>query len=413
MKVVLLVAICILCIATFTMAVDCPNARMEMVESIPQHMNITPIETTTLKRWQQLFADAKESIHIISFYWTLLRGAQYPEAQGEVGPMIWEELVAAARRGVKIFIIQSDPGHISEDADTQILVEGGYAQLRTLNLTKYFGAGVQHSKAFVIDGETIYLGSANMDFRSLVQVKELGMVLYGCVPMAEDLLRIFDVLWDTATLEHIPDHWEHRLYALFSYDNPATVILDEDNGKESSVFLSVAPRAFLAGDRAFDLTTIQRTMDSAEKYVDIAVMDYIPAMCYIPEKTYWDDIDRHIRNASFRGVSVRLLISNWTHSMPLMWPYLHSLAALDNVEVKTYVVPPLPDNIVVPFSRVEHTKYMVTEKAAFVDTSNWTGDYFTNTVGMSLTLSSPSAVSRVTAAFERDWYSQYAFSFTD
>ena len=99
--------------------------------------------------------------------------------------------------------------------------------------------------------------------------------------------------------------------------------------------------------------------------------------------------------------------------MPLMWPYLHSLAALDNVEVKTYVVPPLPDNIVVPFSRVEHTKYMVTEKAAFVDTSNWTGDYFTNTVGMSLTLSSPSAVSRVTAAFERDWYSQYAFSFTD
>jgi phosphatidylserine/phosphatidylglycerophosphate/cardiolipin synthase-like enzyme len=57
-------------------------------------------------------------------------------------------------------------------------------ELYNLDWTKAFSTGVQHSKFIITDSTSkyflkidFYLGSANMDWRSLSEVKELGKKL--------------------------------------------------------------------------------------------------------------------------------------------------------------------------------------------------------------------------------------------
>lgn len=61
--------------------------------------------------------------------------------------------------------------------------------------------------------------------------------------------------------------------------------------------------------------------------------------------------------------------------------------------------------------RVNHNKYVVTDKAAYVGTSNWAGDYFISTAGVGVVfkqVDSPNVVSQFNDVFERDWSSKYA-----
>ena len=65
-------------------------------------------------------------------------------------------------------------------------------QVRNLDFTKLLGKGILHTKLWIIDRKRIYVGSANMDWRALTQVKELG-IISTCPKIAEDLGKIFDV----------------------------------------------------------------------------------------------------------------------------------------------------------------------------------------------------------------------------
>lgn len=66
-------------------------------------------------------------------------------------------------------------------------------QVRSLNFAALLGAGVLHTKLWLIDRTHVYVGSANMDWRALSQVKELGLVALNCSCLANDYAKIFDV----------------------------------------------------------------------------------------------------------------------------------------------------------------------------------------------------------------------------
>lgn len=70
-----------------------------------------------------------------------------------------------------------------------------------------------HSKFIMADGRHFYLGSANLDWRSLTQVMrmhfaylkwsfaqkmELGVLVRDCPCLSQDLIKIFDVYWRAA-----------------------------------------------------------------------------------------------------------------------------------------------------------------------------------------------------------------------
>lgn len=73
----------------------------------------------------------------------------------------------------------------------------------------------------------------------------------------------------------------------------------------------------------------------------------------------------------------------------------------------------------IPFGRVNHNKYMVTDLVAYIGTSNWSGDYFIDTAGIGFVSQDTvhdrsenvtTLRSQLESVFERDWNSKYAVS---
>ncbi|PKU28528.1 phospholipase d3 [Limosa lapponica baueri] len=205
------------------------------------------------------------------------------------------------------------------------------------------------------------------------------------------------------------------------------------NDTDSAVYFSSSPPALCAAGRTQDLGALLDVIDAAEDFVYVAVMSYLPTTEFSRPERFWPAIDNRLRKAAFeRRVKVRLLAGCWRHSRAAMFPFLKSLAAVaDNrtgysVEVRLFMVPTSAAQAQIPYARVNHNKYMVTEKAAYIGTSNWSGDYFTQTAGSALVVNQTVSPTRAGAAggtgtirqqlqavFERDWSSQYSADIGD
>lgn len=85
---------------------------------------------------------------------------------------------------------------------------------------------------------------------------------------------------------------------------------------------------------------------------------------------------------------------------------------------RRFIVPADEDQGQIPFARVNHNKYMVTDNTAYIGTSNWSADYFIDTAGIGLVMedtspadrneTSPSLRMDLASVFYRDWNSPYA-----
>lgn len=143
------------------------------MESIPEGLiypDDSPSFMSTYKAWTRLIALANKTINIGSFYWTL-RGADfYNHSSAWQGENVFENLLKTGLKGVKIRIAQSAPSNVSPNYDTEILVKRKAAEVRSVDFPKLIGAGVLHTKLWIVDGQHFYIGSANMDWRSLTQV---------------------------------------------------------------------------------------------------------------------------------------------------------------------------------------------------------------------------------------------------
>ncbi|CAM9110371.1 unnamed protein product [Bubo scandiacus] len=272
-----------------------------------------------------------------------------------------------------------------------------------------------------------------MDWRSLTQVKELGVAVYNCSCLAKDLGKIFEAYWALGIPgASIPVPWPANYSTPFNMETPLELKLNDTN---AAVYFSSSPPALCAAGRTQDLGALLSVIDAAEAFVDVAVMSYLPTTEFSHPQRFWPAIDNRLRKAVFeRRVKVRLLVGCWRHSRVTMFPFLKSLAAVaDNqtrysVAVRLFVVPASAAQAQIPYARVNHNKYMVTEKAAYIGTSNWSGDYFTRTAGSALVVNqtlSPSSAGTATvpaagtireqlqAVFERDWSSRYSADISD
>lgn len=77
---------------------------------------------------------------------------------------------AGLERGIRIRIAQNQPSKSAPDEDTRVLNSLGAAIVRTLDFNRLIGTGILHTKLWVVDGKHFFVGSANMDWRSLTQV---------------------------------------------------------------------------------------------------------------------------------------------------------------------------------------------------------------------------------------------------
>ncbi|KAM6977871.1 5'-3' exonuclease PLD3 [Aplochiton taeniatus] len=398
------------------------DCRVRLVESIPQGLypsGPTPLPSIS-EAWISLLDNANSSVHIAAFYFSLRASdtglAELSDSQGKE---VFKHLMQLQPKGVKLQIAVNAPQ--SSAQDTADLAATG-AEVREVDLQSVTG-GIIHTKLWVVDQKHLYLGSANMDWRSLTQVKEVGVSIEDCSCLAQDASRIFGVYWNIGSQKNgsLPPYWPARFSALSSAEYPLSLKL---NGVAARVYLSSAPPQISARGRSDDLTTILSVISDAQKFVYISVMDYLPLSQYSQPQRFWPAIDTAIRAAACtRGVKVNLLVSCWPHSPGAMFVFLQSLTTLHkpplgcSIHVKVFKVPSTTEQEKIPFARVNHAKYMVTDRVVYIGTSNWSENYFTQTAGVGLVVNQTGSVigqgqktlqSQLEQVFQRDWTSDYA-----
>uniref|UniRef100_A0A8D0HPY0 5'-3' exonuclease PLD3 n=1 Tax=Sphenodon punctatus TaxID=8508 RepID=A0A8D0HPY0_SPHPU len=388
-----------------------------LVESIPQDMTYDDNSTANpsiFQAWMDLIGDARSSLDIVAFYWTLTNEdthTQDPSAgQGE---QILEELLKLPMSGVSVRIAVNPPSAKQPLSDLQALEQSGESVAPS--------TGVSSTRIPDQEQPVLCAGRDGTSPLLWLQVKELGAVVYNCSCLAQDLGKMFEAYWVLGVPDaSIPSPWPANFSTTFNSETPLELKL---NGTDAGVYLSSAPPALCADGRTKDLQALLSVIDGARKFVYVAVMSYIPTMEFSHPKRYWPAIDDHLRKVAYeRRVHVRLLIGCWKHSKPSMFPFLRSLAAMqDNrthysLEVRLFVVPANETQAKIPFARVNHNKYMVTDKLAYIGTSNWSGDYFVHTAGSALVVNqtgpeaggAPTLREQLQAVFERDWDSRYS-----
>lgn len=468
-------------------AADSTSARATLVESIPtglEDLRGTPLIEYTKDVLVRLVRAAQSTIDLTAMYWSLLPNFETEdkgftqEKLDEMGAGAGRTLLAAlheaAGRGVRIRILES-PGFSAAKPESATLKEAFPEQVEIHSIKMgnwYGGGGIMHQKIWIFDGAHLFLGSANMDWKSITQVKEMGVVVEDCPTLAADATKYFEgwlaftglpaqsaLVHDAAAGidrkvppwsalvpadRRAPSPLDHDRYrTTYNLATPLHVAFGEEHGL---VLLTGCPKEVSGPGRSYDGDALVHTIDEARRTVCVSVMDFAPVGLYsrvergkppapagrIPTDTpvWWPALYSALLAAVMtRKVYVRLLVSKWGHSSGLLDPYLRSLQhAADGgradkymvagqLEIKKFVVPgwdstegekrKYPSH-----TRVNHTKYIVTERRLNIGTSNMTWDYFTATAGSSFNADHPTLVRTLQEVFNRDWASTYAYRFT-
>ncbi|XP_055596517.1 5'-3' exonuclease PLD3-like [Uranotaenia lowii] len=401
------------------------GCNIQLVESIPEGLVYpkgSPAFMSTYDAWKNLIDMATDTIEIGSFYWSLRREDVYNHSSAWQGEDIFKKILQTGTdKKITIKIAQSIPTAANPCTDTEILSKRKAAEVRSVDFPRLVGGGVLHTKLLVIDRSNFYVGSANMDWRSLTQVKELGVLVTNCSCLAQDIVKMFEVYWDMGQPNaEIPNKWPEA-YAT-KYNANSTLAVEYNSKFKLNTYFSSSPPPMTTNGRTHDIDAILDVIHRADKFIHISVMDYFPLTLYTAKPEFWPVIDDAIRRAALeRKVTIRLLISFWKHSRASEQYFLNSLQALSesldgvSIEVRRFIVPASDDQAQIPFGRVNHNKYMVTDNTAYIGTSNWSGDYFIDTAGIGLVMSTfetdGTIVRDLQAVFERDWSSKYAMSF--
>ncbi|KAK7153459.1 hypothetical protein R3I93_011391 [Phoxinus phoxinus] len=395
------------------------HSRIVLVESFPVSMDYgrnASAGKSLFEAWKDLLSSATEQIDVASFYWSLTADdINVNSSTDRAGREILEEFRALPSRNVSVRVVTSIPTVARNSTDLKVLKENGI-QIRRVNfgrLTK----GILHTKFWIVDGKHVYIGSANMDWRSLTQVKELGVVIYNSTGLAADLHKIFQSYWVMGRSNaSLPDPWPSSYETSINQEHPLPLEL---SGVASRVYITASPPAFCPVSRTRDLDAILSAIGDARDFIHVAVMEFYPASKYFHHHGYWPVIEDALKRAAFeRNVSVSLLVSCGRDTDPSVWPFLRSLDALRspalniNIAVRLFIIP-VGNQSHIPYTRVNHNKYMVTDRVAYVGTSNWSADYFNSTAGVGLVVSQDALQGNsfhheLRAVFERDWSSPFS-----
>ena len=457
-----------------------------LVESIPkglEDLRGTPGVRYTEDVLVDLTRQARTSIDLTAMYWALLPDPKSVDESGfsnddfarmgaGAGSALFEALRDAAARKVHIRILESPGFSTTSKSESATLKEQFPDAVEIFPVVMgnwYGGSGIMHQKLWIFDGRHIYLGSVNMDWKSITQVKELGVAVENCPELANDAVRYFEgwccfsrltprsveVFDPSARITRTVPEWSTLVHSGVRAPSPIGAQFGTQhhigaplevylNGEAGGLFLTGCPAEVLGPGRSYDGAGLVQTIHDARRSVCISVMDFAPVGLFsrangeespiaggerIPTDTpvWWPSlIDAILSAVLTRKVYVRLLVSKWAHSSALIAPLLQALQqaadagrqdrvmSAGQLEIKQFIVPGWDDTAgphrrFPGHSRVNHTKYIVTDRRVNVGTSNMTWDYFAATAGCSFNSDHPSLVRGLQEVFERDWGSAYAY----
>jgi len=344
-----------------------PGADFEVVSSLPAETTIAGAGTRTAALvWPEMIDGAKSSIDIAAYY---LSGEK-----GEALEPVIAAVLAAGRRGVAVRIL-CEKGMTATYPETLARFGGQPGIAVRLFDWRQLSGGVLHAKYFVVDKREAYVGSQNFDWRSLTHIHETGLRIRSPL-FAAALERIFAADWRYSG-------GDRTIYQRLASGPPLRFAAD--------AFLVASPAPFNPPGVQGALETLIRLLDQAKERITVQLLTY--SLEENRDGGPFILIDRALRRAAGRGVSVRLLVSDWNLRRPPL-DGLRELARLPNIEVRFAVIPQAQRGFI-PFARVIHSKVMrIDGDLCWVGTSNWGYDYFFRSRNLEVVLKRP-AVARV------------------
>ncbi|MFL9849155.1 phospholipase D-like domain-containing protein [Pseudomonas chlororaphis] len=358
----------------------------ELVHTVPVD---TALGTADLRQpgpvWIELFDGAKSQIDIGQFY-----AADHP---GSVLGKVIEHLEAAGKRGVKIrFLLEEKGLKLSDPATLERLRAIPNLTFRVLPYARVSG-GIIHAKYMVVDGKQAFIGSQNFDWRSLEHIHETGLRISDETTVAQ-VQAIFEQDW--------------QAQAAVAANQPVPLPAAGQEPARRGNYLVASPQRYNPPGVGDSQQELPRLLAEAQNEVRVQLLDYAP-LSYGPERTrpYYAVIDNAVRAAAARGVSIKLLVSNW-NTDKLELPYLKSLAVLPNVQIRIVTLPQASQGFI-PYARVIHSKTMdIDGQVAWVGTSNWLGGYLDNSRNLEVVMHDSAMAKRIGELHEQLWNGPYA-----
>jgi phosphatidylserine/phosphatidylglycerophosphate/cardiolipin synthase-like enzyme len=370
---------------------DVPS--IELVETAPLDTTLDHADLAeTHDVWERMIAGARRAIEIEQLY----ASAEHPSktARGEARlEGVLTAIEKAVARGVSVRLL-ADASFAKIYPLTLERLEQAGVYVRRFDVTAALG-GVQHAKLMVVDGAELYLGSANLDWRSLAHVQELGVRVRSS-ELARQLGDLFEIDWQIAGGARAEDVRRTRAFV--------PVRLRDPSGGETIAKLVASPRRWLTTEIDWELPSLVGLLDGAARSATVQVLTYDPVH---DDGAAFVDLHEALRRAAARGVRVRLLLSHWATRAKSL-PALQALARVRGIDIRIVTIPEHASGYI-PYARVAHAKYLVVDGLrAWIGTSNWSGDYFHRSRNVGLLLDGGALPRRIEQLSTRLGTSPYA-----
>ncbi|HPF12822.1 MAG TPA: phospholipase D-like domain-containing protein [Planctomycetota bacterium] len=368
------------------------TGTLQLVETTPVGTVLgSPDLPETADVWREMIAGAKETIELSHFYLV-------SDSSGLLSPIV-TLIEEAAARGVRVRFLVGEKFYSTYPELIDRFAENPDIQLRRLNLAERTG-GVQHSKYMVVDGEDVYVGSANFDWRSLEHIQELGVRITS-PGFARTLLDVFAYDWAMAGGEPIPapvvrkqDRW--------------VCLMDRDQmqprfDRKVEIEAAFSPKDLLPNEATWDLPKLVELIDSAEYtlFLQVLTLDLVDR-----GGRHFQELEDALERASERGVRIRVLVADWSDRAGVIED-LQQLAALPKISIRMVSIPEHTSGHI-PFARVIHAKYLVADRRiAWLGSSNWERGYFFESRNVGLILRGDAFADRLERFFRTNWGSPY------
>lgn len=352
------------------------EASARLVESVPVGTELgSKAIQDTHEAWIGMIEGASRSIDVGQLYAADGPGRdRFDEVVGA--------LQAASMRGVKVRVLV-DALFTSSYAASLARLER-FAEVR---VTEAWKPGIQHCKYLVVDERELYVGSANLDWRSLEHIHELGLRVTS-PQLGRTLADLFARDWRLA--EGGEPSWGDASW-------PTVELV-----RGGSLRLVASPAGALPDPAASELAALVEAFAAAKERAAIQLLDYDAAH---RDGRPFTKLDDAIRAAAARGVHVRILLSDWQMKNMEAVKALHQL---DNIEVALVTIPRAAQGFI-PFARVIHAKYAAFDgRLAWLGSSNWKGDYFEGGRNVGVMIEGSPLVAELEQIFGSVWMSGYA-----
>jgi phosphatidylserine/phosphatidylglycerophosphate/cardiolipin synthase-like enzyme len=352
----------------------------QLVQSVPAETDLADPSLTFAKdAWVAMIHGAKVSVDAAEFYVT--------NRPGSALEPVLAELEKAGARGVKVRVLLSAKMLDQDPASVARLRRVPGAEVRSFDLSTV-SKGILHAKYFVVDGREAALGSQNFDWRALEHIHELG-VRTTDPRIVVRLAELFAIDWAFAGSGKLP-----------SLPGRPTPALRPD------VELVASPPFLTPKDIRPAINALVELIGQAKESVRAQLLTYSPVA---GQDRFWPVLDNALRAAAVRGVSVRLLVSDWVLGGRAL-PHLKSLTLIPNIEVKVVAIPEAKEGHI-PYARTVHSKYLVVDRTHLVlGTSNWEESYFTDSRNVELIFRDSPMAAQAARIHDRLWSSRYAFA---